>query len=88
MFYAQGCIDEAIRYYRKALRKYPDETAISLQIAEIYLSLGRLPAASRILKRVNRRTIDQVHLLSEVDRLTRAANSPEFAIGGFLDQTA
>jgi tetratricopeptide (TPR) repeat protein len=87
-FYAQGCIDEAIRYYRKALRKYPDETAISLQIAEIYLSLGRFPAASRILKRVNRRIIEQVHLLSEVDRLTRAAHSLELATGGFLDQTA
>ena len=87
MFYALGCIDEAILNFRKALRKYPDETAIYLQIAEIYLYMGRLPAAGRILKKANKGKTDKIYFLKELNRLNQVANSMPHASGGFLEQT-
>ncbi len=87
MFYALGCMDEAILNFRKALRKYPDETAIYLQIAEIYLNMGRVPAAGRILKKVNKGKTDKNYLLKELDRLTQATKSIQHTSGGFLEQT-
>ena len=85
-FYAQGCIDEAILHFRKALRNYPDEKAIYLQIAEVYLSIGRIPAASRTLKKVNRGKRDEPYFLKELDRLSQAINSIQYTRGGFLEQ--
>jgi tetratricopeptide (TPR) repeat protein len=87
MFYALGCIDEAILNFRKALRKYPDETAIYLQIAEIYLYMGRLPAAGRILKKVNKGKTDRTCFLRELDRLNQVSNSIQHVSGGFLEQS-
>ena len=87
MFYAQGCIDEAILNFRKALRKYPDETAIYLQIAEIYLFIGQLTPARRILKKVNKGKTDTLCFLKELNRLNQMANSMQHTSGGFLKQT-
>jgi hypothetical protein len=86
--YSQGCIDEAILNYRMALRLNPDESAINLQIAEIQLSMGRLQAARRILTKINKTTVHQVEILRELDRLTKAANSPHHSCGGFIERTA
>jgi tetratricopeptide (TPR) repeat protein len=84
MLYSLGCIDEAILNFRKALRKYPDQTAIYLQIAEIYLSMGRLPAADRILKKANTEKTDKAGYLREVDRLNQVANTMQHIGGGFM----
>ena len=86
-YYALGCMDDAILNFRKALRKYPDEMAISLQIAEIYLKIGRLPEADRMLKKVNKGHTDKVYLLKELDRLNQLRNSTPHVSGGFLEQT-
>ncbi len=86
-FCALGCMDEAILNFRKALRKYPDETAISLRIAEIYLSIGRVPAASRILKKAGKGKADNNLFLKELGRLNQAAHSRQQPSGGLLDQT-
>ncbi len=88
MFYALGCIDEALLNFRKALRKYPDETAIYLQIAEIYLNMGMLPAADHILKKATKGKIDKTNYLNELNRLNQVANSAGNARGGFSEQTA
>jgi len=87
MFYTLGCIDEAILNFRKALRKYPDETAIYLQIAEIYLFMGRLTAAGRILKKVNKGKTDGLYFLKELNRLNQVADSMQHASGGFSELT-
>jgi tetratricopeptide (TPR) repeat protein len=86
-FYALGCVDEAILNFRKAIRKYPEETAIYLQIAEIYLNMGRIPAAGRILKKAKQRKTDKVKFVKELDRLTQATKSMRHAGGGLLEQT-
>jgi tetratricopeptide (TPR) repeat protein len=86
-FLARGCIDEALLNYRKALRKYPDEIAIHLQIAEIHLSMGRYLAARRILRKLNNSFSDKTNLLIELDRLKKAANLPQPDSGGFLEQS-
>jgi hypothetical protein len=86
-FFALGCIDEAILNFRKALRKYPDETAITLQIAEIYIYMGWLPAAGRILKKANRENTDKISYLKELNRLKQAAHSLQHARGGFAEQS-
>jgi hypothetical protein len=85
--YAQGCIDDAIYNYRMALRLNPNESAIHLQIAEIQLSMGRLQAARRILTKINKTTVHQVGILRELDRLTKAAKSPIYSCGGFIERT-
>lgn len=87
MFYALGCIDEAILNYRKALRKYPDETAIYLKITEIYLFMGRLTTAGRMLRKANKGKTDALIYLKELSRLDQVANSMHHASGGFLEQT-
>jgi tetratricopeptide (TPR) repeat protein len=87
MFFSEGCIEEAIQNFRKALRKYPDETAIYLQIAESYLTMGRLPAAGRILKKANKGRTDKIYFLKELNRLNLAANSMQPPSGGFSDQS-
>ena len=86
MFLALGCIDEAILNFRKALRRYPDETALYLQIAEIYLYIGRLPTAGRILKKANMGKTDRIDFLKEFNRLNLAAKSIHYARGGFSQQ--
>jgi predicted Zn-dependent protease len=87
VYYALGCIDEAILYFRKALRKYPDQKAINLQIAEIYLYMGWLPAAGRILKKVNKEKNDRADFLKELNRLKQIAASMQPTDGGFLEKT-
>ena len=79
-------MDEAILYYRKALRKYPDQKAINLKIAEIYLYMRWLPAAGRILKKATKEGINKVEFLQELDRLKRVAASIPPTSGGFLEQ--
>jgi tetratricopeptide (TPR) repeat protein len=86
VYFAMGCIDEAIQYFRTALRKYPDQKVINLQIAEIYICMGWLPSAGRILKKIKKGKNDQVEFLKEVDRLNRLANSIQPVIGGFLEK--
>jgi tetratricopeptide (TPR) repeat protein len=83
--YDLGCIDEAIQTYRKAFRKYPDQTAINLKIAEIYLSKGWIPPAARILKKANHERTDKVDFLRELNRLNLAAHSIRHTGGGFSD---
>jgi len=85
-FLALGCIDDAILNYRRTLRKYPDETAIYLQIAEIYLYLGRFPAAGRILKKANMRKTNKNDFLKEFNRLSLLVKSINHASGGFSEQ--
>jgi tetratricopeptide (TPR) repeat protein len=86
VYYAMGCIDEAILYFRKALRKYPDQKAINLQIAEIYLYMGWLPAAGRMLKKANKEEYKKVEFIQELDRLKKVASSISPTSGGFLEQ--
>jgi tetratricopeptide (TPR) repeat protein len=86
VYYAMGCIDEAIQDFRKALRKYPDQRAINLQIAEIYLYMGWLPAASRILKKAKKEENKNAEYLQELDRLNRVAASIPPTKGGFLEK--
>jgi tetratricopeptide (TPR) repeat protein len=86
--YSLGCFDEAIHQFRRILRKYPDEKAVYLQIAEAYLSRGRLPAANRVLKKANKEITDKPYLLKELDRLNRAVKSIQYSGGGFLELTA
>lgn len=81
-----GCMDEAIQTFRKAQRKYPDEVLPSLRIAEIHLSMGRVPAARRILKKAGRENSGDDLILKEVDRLNQAAISMQQPGGGFLAQ--
>ena len=86
MFYSLGCIDDAVLNFRKALRKYPDQSVISLQIAEIHLLTGRLPSAVRILNKANRGRNEEVPFLKELGRLNQIANSIQPTRGGFMEQ--
>ncbi len=86
VYYALGCIDEAILNFRRALRKYPDQKAINLRIAEIYLYMGWLPAVGRILKKANKVKTDSIFFLRELKRLNQVANSIQHTSGGFSDQ--
>jgi len=83
---ALGCLEESLLNLRKALRKYPEETAIYLQIAEIHLSQGHLTAARRLLKTADRKKTDQVYFLKELYRLDQAARSGRPARGGFQER--
>jgi hypothetical protein len=85
-FYALGCLEDAILSYRRTLRRYPNQTAINLQIAEIYLSMGRVPVAKRILMKVGRGKTYRGNFLRELTRLTQAANSIQQHAGGFSEQ--
>jgi hypothetical protein len=85
-FYALGCLEDAILSYRRTLRRYPNQTAINLQIAEIYLSMGRVPVAKRILMKVGRGKTYKGNFLRELTRLTQAANSIQQHAGGFSEQ--
>ena len=84
-FYHLGCMDEAIFNFRKALRKYPDETVLSLRIAEIYIGMGNLAAAGRILKKAGKENPQNKYNRIEIDRLNLAAKSMPPAQGGFLE---
>jgi tetratricopeptide (TPR) repeat protein len=86
-YYALGCIEEAMLNFRKALRKYPEETAIGLQIADILLSTGQLAAAIRILKKLKKQRTIEGNLLIELERLNRRALSIRPVRGGFLEQS-
>jgi tetratricopeptide (TPR) repeat protein len=86
VYYAMGCIDEAILYFRRALRKSPDQKVINLQIAEIYLYMGWLPAAERMLKKVNKEDNKKVEFIQELNRLKKVAASIPPTTGGFLEQ--
>jgi tetratricopeptide (TPR) repeat protein len=86
VYYALGCIDEAVLYFRRALRKYPDQKVINLQIAEIYLYMGWLPAAGRMLKKVNKEDNKKVEFIQELNRLKKVAASIPSTTGGFLEQ--
>jgi tetratricopeptide (TPR) repeat protein len=85
-FYALGCIDDAILNYRKALRKYPDQIAIYLRIAEIYLSIGRFRASKRFLKKANKEKTDREFYIIKLNRLNQVASSMQYDRGGFLEQ--
>jgi tetratricopeptide (TPR) repeat protein len=87
-FYTLGCPDEAILNFRKALRKYPNEIAIELQIAQIYLSMGRLQAAGRILNKLKKKRTIKGNSIKELERLNRFARTLQPAQGGFLEQPA
>jgi len=83
---ALGCIDESIQNFRNTLRKYPGETAINLKIAEIYLSMGRLSAAGRILKKANKGKTDAFCYSEELNHLNLVAKSMQPVCGGFSEQ--
>jgi tetratricopeptide (TPR) repeat protein len=85
-FFAQGCMDEAILTFRKALRKYPGEQAIYLQISEIYISLLRFPAANRILLQAGKGKTDRIDLLKALERLKQVSASLHRSVGGFREQ--
>jgi hypothetical protein len=87
-FYVLGCPDEAILNFRKALRKYPDEIAIELRIVQIYLSMGRLQAAGRILNKLNKKRTMKGNSIKELERMNRFASSLQPTQGGFLEQSA
>jgi tetratricopeptide (TPR) repeat protein len=86
MFYSLGCMDEAISFYRKAIRKYPDAAAVHLQIAEIYLRLKRPVAAGRLLKKANRQRSLSAAFSAESVRLAQAIDAMKPVMGGFLEQ--
>jgi hypothetical protein len=81
-----GCFEDAILNYRNTLRLYPDQKAINLQIAEIYLIMGQLPAAGRILLKSGKEITLKGNFKKELNRLKRVANSVHPRPGGFLDQ--
>ncbi len=85
-FLALGCIDDAIQNYRKSLRSYPDQVAINLQIAEIYLSMGRVSAAKRVLVKAKEEVGKKGKFLLELTRLNQAANSTLPPLGGFSER--
>jgi predicted Zn-dependent protease len=80
-----GCVEDAIINYRKTLRKYPDQKAINLEIAEIYLFMGQFPAARRILVRAGKEKTKKGNFEMELNRLRRVANSVHPSKGGFLE---
>jgi hypothetical protein len=86
VYYALGCIDEAILNFRRALRNYPDQKAINLRIAEIYLYMGWLPSAGRILKKVKKGKNEKINFLIELNRINQLADSIQHTSGGFSEQ--
>jgi hypothetical protein len=84
-FYALGSIDDAILNYRKTLRKYPGQTAINLQIAEIYLAMGRVTTAKRLLAKAARGNVKRGGFLRELTRLTQTANTIKPRHGGLYE---
>lgn len=84
--YAMGCIDEAIQFYRRALRKFPNQKGISLQIAEIYLHMGWLPAAERMLKKAAKETSVSNEYKQFLERMHKLARSLPDNQGGFLEK--
>jgi tetratricopeptide (TPR) repeat protein len=84
-FYALGSIDDAILNYRKTLRKYPGQTAINLQIAEIYLAMGRVTTAKRLLAKAARGNDKRGGFLRELTRLTQTANTIKPRHGGLYE---
>ncbi len=83
--YALGCIDDAIRDYRKVLHRFPDQIPINLQIAEIYLSLGRNSAAKRVLAKAAKGNSNRSNFSKELTRLKLAVNSLQPILGGFSE---
>jgi hypothetical protein len=83
--YSLGCVDEAILNFRKAHRKYPQEIAVELQIAEILLSAGRTTAAGRILQRLNKSGTGKRSIVRELERLNQLAALTQPSRGGFLE---
>ena len=84
-YYALGSIDDAIINYRKTLRKYPDQAAINLQIAEIYLAIGRVNAARRMLKKAAKEKITRGSFSKEVIRLNQTASAIKPLPGGLFE---
>lgn len=85
-FHALGCMEEALSDCRRAVRKYPDESAIHLQMAEIYLSMGQLPAAKTALKKAGRCGLRQGTLLKQYDRLSQEMRGKLPRPGGIAEQ--
>jgi tetratricopeptide (TPR) repeat protein len=85
MLFALGCIDEAIIYFYQALRKYPDETAIYLQIAEVYLIIGRPMAGKRFLSKADKAAQGSHNYYTELNRLKEIVNTKQFTNSGFLE---
>ena len=81
-----GCIDEAITNFQTSLRIYPDQTAITLQIAKIHLSIGQVDAAKRTLAKLNKEKSKRGKFLLELINLNRAVSSQQSALGGFSRQ--
>jgi tetratricopeptide (TPR) repeat protein len=82
-----GDIEEAIQILQKALRRYPNEPAIYLRIAEIYIHIERFQAAGRILRKASKENIDQENYWIELQRLKQSARTLPRAIGGFSIHT-
>jgi hypothetical protein len=83
--YEMGCFEDAILDYRKTLRLYPDQKAINLQIAEIHLSMGQLPAARRILLKMGKEKSINGNLKKEFNRLSQVINSIHPQTGGIKE---
>jgi tetratricopeptide (TPR) repeat protein len=86
-FYTLGCMEEALINFQRALRKYPGEKAIHLGMAEIYLAMGQIPAASRSLKKAVMDISGQAHFLREHNRLNTIVKSLQSASGGILKRS-
>ena len=67
LYYALGCYEDAIKYYRKALRIKPDDIETSLFLAEVYRSMNRQDPATRILKKIPARKLGIIK--KELDQL-------------------
>jgi tetratricopeptide (TPR) repeat protein len=85
---AQGCFEEAILQYRKAFRLHPDEIFIPLKIVEIHLSLGRLPAARKLLNKAGKIKSTDQHYRKELNRLTLVSRSVQSKSSGFVENPA
>lgn len=83
-FYALGCMEDALLNFRMALHKHPEETGLNLKIAEIYLSMGRLTAAGRILRQAKKEPAKN-NSMRELERLDQVAKSIQPGVGGFLE---
>ncbi|MBI4731342.1 MAG: tetratricopeptide repeat protein [Chloroflexi bacterium] len=86
MYYALGCFDEAILYFRKALRAHPNEATLCLRIAEIYLCMGRFHVVSQVLKKAAKIKTKNPETLRALHRLTQTARLVQQTSGGFSEQ--
>ncbi len=70
-----GCWEDAIRAYRRALKGIPGDWKIHLEIAALYLDVGRTTQAARLLNKLSREGIRDAVLRGRLEQLRRAART-------------